>query len=122
MKSRMRILVVDDEPDILQLLTDFLSEGYEVCTASSVAEAKKLLKEQNFSLLITDVAMPECSGEELIQFAAKLSPRIPTLVLSGLLEIESRSVGATAWINKPFRRTDLVSKVDELLSLKRALS
>jgi len=78
-----QILVVDDEPDMRTALSHALNRnGYSVETASNGFEAIEKLKKDRFSMVITDVKMPEMSGMEVLERVKKISPRIPVIMIT----------------------------------------
>lgn len=119
-----RILLVDDEATILSMTARFLSRaGHQVTTASDGDEARALLTAEPdaFDLLITDLTMPGCSGEELIEYAHGLAPGLPAILTSGfgghrrmVDELESRSL--VSYLDKPYRQAELHEQVNEALS------
>jgi DNA-binding response OmpR family regulator len=117
-----KVLIVDDEPNIV-LSVEFLMrrEGHEVVTASDGQEAIDLLGSTRPDLMILDVMMPRKNGFEVcaeVRADPALS-RIPILMLTAKgREAEMKkgiSLGADAYITKPFSTHDLVAKVHELL-------
>ncbi|MCD6223973.1 MAG: response regulator, partial [Deltaproteobacteria bacterium] len=78
-----QILVVDDEPDMRIALTHVLHKnGYAVESAASGPEALKKIKNDKFSMVITDVKMPDMSGMEVLGAIKKISPEIPVIMMS----------------------------------------
>lgn len=117
-----KVLIVDDEPNIV-LSVEFLMrrEGHEVVTASDGQEAMKLVAATRPDLMILDVMMPRKNGFEVcaeVRAEPALS-HIPILMLTAKgREAEMKkgiSLGADAYITKPFSTHDLVAKVHELL-------
>jgi DNA-binding NtrC family response regulator len=116
-----RILIVDDEPTILCVLSNLLqSEGYEVTGTLRGDRARSLLRrDKNIKLLLTDIRMDPVTGTELLASARKDRPDVPVIVVTaycaGGLAEEARRLGAYAYLCKPW-------DVDELLSVvKQAL-
>ncbi len=106
MDNRPSILVVDDDEAILRLLTDSLSDQYEVKTASDVLEAADLLQAESFDLLILDLNMPVVDGSELLDIF-RVQPNfenLPILVISAYQDLIERVRGAriNAILPKPF--------------------
>lgn len=102
----VRILIVDDEIDVLVPLRDFLTElGYEVAGYVSAKDALEALKEKDFDLLLTDLVLPEIDGISLLKTVRKLAPHITCIVITGQGTIESAveamKVGAFDFIAKP---------------------
>ncbi|MCI0504920.1 MAG: response regulator, partial [Gammaproteobacteria bacterium] len=78
-----RILVVDDEEHIANLIRDCLiAEGHEVITANNGLLAYHIIKKSDFDLLVTDIIMPEMDGLELIQKVKKIKPRTRIIAMS----------------------------------------
>jgi len=79
-----KILVVDDEPAIVELCTRFLTkEGYIVKTASNGQEAMEIFQKEPVDLLLTDIRMRGMSGLELIDSAKKYEPGVAIVVITG---------------------------------------
>ena len=125
-----KILLVDDEPDILEILSYPLkSEGFQVHTANNGLEAIKLAKDIQPHLIVLDVMMPEMDGIEACEIIRKDSTISNTLItfLSARGEDYSKiagfNAGADDYITKPIKPKVLVSKVKSLLrriSLKKS--
>lgn len=125
-----KILLVDDEPDILEILSYPLkNEGFQVHTANNGLEAIKLAKDIQPHLIVLDVMMPEMDGIEACEIIRKDSKISNTLItfLSARGEDYSKiagfNAGADDYITKPIKPKVLVSKVKSLLrriSLKKS--
>lgn len=101
-----KILVVDDEPLIRDLLRDILrEEGYEVSVAKEGLSALKKVKREETDLVITDVKMPGLDGIKLLKEIKKVSPSTPVIVITayGTIEnaVEAMKKGAYDYITKP---------------------
>jgi len=118
-----RVLVVDDEPAVLGLVSRALSrKGYEVHAVSSPLEALHLAHDTPcFDLVVSDVIMPEMCGPELVKRIAQLCPTAAVILMSGHIASETLPEGA-AFISKPFLTTDLYSVVDKALEPPEAAS
>ena len=116
-----RILVVDDEPNILRLLKTILTNktGYEVTTTNNPLEVSKLLQEEPYDLVVTDLKMPLVEGIDLIDTIKKVNPGLPIIIITayGTIETSEEAIqkGAYDFITKPFRKETI------LLTIKRAL-
>ena len=114
-KDSRRILVADDDPAILRLVSTILEkEGYGVITARDGREAYKVLQsDQNFTAAIFDVVMPHISGPELVRFmkTEKRLMRIPVMMMTAeqdpKLSSDSFSAGAVVFLPKPFTTAQL---------------
>lgn len=106
MNTRPRILVVDDEPEIRDVLCELLSLDYECAPASSAEEALTMLRGSPFNLIISDIMMGGMSGLEMIPHVLADSPETVVLMISGVQTIESAikalRAGAFDYIMKPF--------------------
>ena len=115
-----RILLVDDEPSILNVLSVLLkAEGHDVTPAQGGEKAAELLKTASYDLMISDIRMRPIDGMQLLKIAIELHPSISVLMVTGYgsveTAVEALKLGAFDYITKPF-------KVDELLiTVKRAL-
>jgi DNA-binding NtrC family response regulator len=122
-----RVLVVDDEPAVLGLVSNALSlRGYEVHAVPSPLQALKLLHDTPcFDLVVSDVIMPEMCGPELVRKVAELCPTAAVVVMSAHIdthEMAARLDGAALsrqvrFLSKPFRVTDLYSVVEKALAV-----
>jgi putative two-component system response regulator len=104
--GRARVLIVDDEPDIREILCDLLSSDYQCASVSSAEEALELLSTEKFDLVISDITMSGMSGLEMIPHVVSISPESVVLMISGMQTIESAiealRLGAFDYIMKPF--------------------
>jgi len=113
------ILVVDDDARLRDLLSRFLQEsGFLVSGAESAAQARNILKNMQFDLLVIDVMMPGETGLELLADIRKDSS-IPALFLTAMNETEDRigglEVGADDYIAKPFEPRELILRIQRIL-------
>jgi response regulator RpfG family c-di-GMP phosphodiesterase len=101
-----RVLIVDDEPEIREILCDLLSFDYSCASRSSAEEALELLSTEKFDLVISDITMSGMSGLEMIPHVLSISPDSVVLMISGMQTIESAiealRLGAFDYIMKPF--------------------
>lgn len=86
--EKCSILIVDDEPYILATLSSLLSGQFTVLTASSVAEARKILASRGVDLVLTDQRMPRETGVELLEWVRQHSPKTVRLLMTGFAELE----------------------------------
>ncbi len=120
-----RLLIVDDEPAILFIMSEILQlKGFAVETASSGQTAKAALESATFAAVITDVRMETpTAGYEVIEFAKKQNPRPAAIVVSAYPDFnrEWKAHGAQAFFEKPVPMSALVHKIEELLIQDRVL-
>ncbi len=111
-----RILIVDDEVEITEILADLLSEDYQCRRAGSAEEALARLGESEFQLVISDITMPGMSGLDMIPHIKELSPDTVVVMISGMQTVESAigalRLGAFDYLMKPFdlRQVEAVVK------------
>jgi DNA-binding NtrC family response regulator len=108
----MRVLVVDDEPIVLKSCRLVLeAEGWEMISASSVAEALSILESITPELLLVDVKMPVHDGMYLMRKVREKRPGIPIIVMSGYATSETikeaEGLGAAIFLPKPFTPDEL---------------
>jgi DNA-binding NtrC family response regulator len=120
-KSKARILVVDDEPQVAEILRDLLVfAGYDVETAENGKQAIDLLMTpRHFDLVITDMKMPEMDGLELLRLTHRLNKTLPIVILTGCATvdngIQSLEEGAYDYVLKPFNTEKLILVVRQAL-------
>jgi DNA-binding NtrC family response regulator len=115
-----KILVVDDESIIRDLLYEFLtSQGYTVLLASSGEEALKFLSDREIKLALVDLKLPGLDGLELIQSIKKFKPSLPCLLMTAYPDkkslVRARKLGVSAYITKPFQLDQLLSLIQKAL-------
>jgi CheY-like chemotaxis protein len=113
-----RLLVVDDEPSIRDLMQASLSiQGYEVCVAKDGFDALAQMRGAPPDLILTDLKMPNMSGFELLSVVRRRFPQIPTIAISGEFEPVAEELGvlADAFLAKPHALKELFAKIAELL-------
>jgi DNA-binding NtrC family response regulator len=120
----MRVLVVDDEPIVLKSCRLVLeAEGWEMISASSVAEALSILESITPELLLVDVKMPVHDGMYLMRKVREKRPGIPIIVMSGYATSETikeaEGLGAAIFLPKPFTPDELA---DTLSSVAKSTS
>ncbi len=121
-KKEIKILLVDDEPDILEIVGyNLTSEGYQIVTAENGLEAVKKAKKEKPQLIILDVMMPEMDGIEACEQIRKL-PNLQDTIITFLTargedysQLAGFDAGADDYITKPIKPKVLVSKVKALL-------
>ncbi len=122
-----KLLLVDDEPSILSVLTTLLkAEGYEVTSALGGVKAKELLQAEDFDLMLSDIRMSPINGMELLKLAHQEKPAMGVIMLTayGSVEtaIEALKLGAFDYVTKPFKVDELLITVQRALDYQRALT
>lgn len=118
MEAKKKVLVIDDENDILLIIKSALhEEGYDVTTANNGYDGLALAEDASPDLIILDIMMPEMDGFEVLQQLKEneKTAQIPVVILTGLSSKdkirEALNKGIDYYIVKPFEYQDLVSKV-----------
>ena len=116
-RSNRRILVVDDEDSIREVLTDFLSmEGYSVLAVPSGEEAVERLQSAEFDAVVLDMKMPGMDGLELLEHINELAPGAFTVMMTGYGTVETAIAamkrGADEYILKPFKVQDVIDMLE----------
>ncbi len=120
MGGQTRVLVIDDNPAILQLFERYLTpQHYEIIKANSGSEILSLIKESRPAVILLDVMMPNLDGWQILR-SLKEDPdtaRTPVIICSVLKEPElALSLGADAYLKKPVERLALLEQVERLLN------
>ena len=114
------VLVVDDEIDVRGLVRDILArDGYHVLDTGDPFEARRIAEAQPVHLLLTDVVMPIMNGVDLAKRVEGVSPTTKVLLMSGFSTAAAKISGRPL-ISKPFRASDLVSAVRQVLDSRSA--
>src|SRR5258705_1889464 len=136
-EERPRVLVVDDEKFIREILAEFLGmEGYLVRTAEDGSSALAELGRSHYDLVISDLKMPKMGGMELLEAMAKVAPNALTVIMTGFgtveTAIDAMKRGAYDYILKPFKVEEVIHVVQrgiekqklaaENIRLKEAIS
>jgi response regulator RpfG family c-di-GMP phosphodiesterase len=111
-----QVLIVDDEPQVCALIRDGLADSGLRCTAvTKPAKAKQLLDQKDFNVMVTDIAMPEASGLDLLAHARHSVPGCKVILITGKPSAEvlakALSLGAYDYFLKPFDIANLVAAV-----------
>ena len=125
--ARKAILIVDDEDDVLDLLTVvFEKEGFRTLVAGDGKTALTLAYEQTPDLILLDVMMPEMDGWQVLKALRvdERTARIPVAMVSARTEGRDKIIGlqegAVSYIEKPFSPAEIVAEVRAILEKKRA--
>jgi CheY-like chemotaxis protein len=125
MAGKERILIVDDDPALRNLLRDTLSGlGYTTVTATDGADALARLRdlsEPPFDLLITDIKMPNIDGMTLLKMIRRAFPSLPVMFITGLVSEETMAAASPdGYLSKPFRIARLEELIQHALAAKRS--
>lgn len=119
-----RVLILDDEESILEILGQHLTEvGYDCTTTTSAAAALRMLASREYALLITDLRMPEMHGLEVVRRAKEIDVTLAVIVVTALMEvsnaIEALRTGADDYLMKPFNLVEIALSVEKALERRR---
>jgi DNA-binding NtrC family response regulator len=119
------IIIVDDEPDLLDLLKLILTEktNHKILTTSDPHQAIEWCKTSNADLLISDLRMPEMEGIEILKIIKQLDPNLPLILITayGTIEsaVEAMRHKAFDYIAKPFKKEQILMTVDKALKWRQ---
>jgi DNA-binding NtrC family response regulator len=118
-----KILVADDNPDVLKLIANILeSNGYEVKTVSDGASAIKELESNDYDMVLTDLMMPDVDGMQVLEHAILKIPKTICIILTGhgtiKSSVEAIKKGAFDYITKPVSPSELLIFVEKALKFK----
>ena len=122
-QTPQKVLVIDDEPDIRELLNLTLSRmGLEVTTAEDLAEARRELQVGGFDFCLTDMRLPDGNGLDLVEEISERHPNLPTAVITAHGKIEDAvhalKMGAFDFVSKPVDLAVLRKLVNTALKLR----
>ncbi|WP_048063531.1 methanogen output domain 1-containing protein [Methanococcoides burtonii] len=124
-EKRSTILIVDDEPNNVELLEALLFVDYEIMTASGGQEALDIINKENLDLVLLDVMMPEITGYEVCEHikSSIKTQFLPVIMVTALTEREDRikgiEAGADDFLSKPVDRLELNTRVRSLIRIKQ---
>ena len=116
----IKILIVDDEPGIVDEVSSFLTEeGYEIRTADTAADGIKVFKDFRPALVLLDMKLPDQPGVEVLRVVKQLSPSTKVIVNTGYVDQkmidEAENLGRDAFLQKPFNLERLVEEIQRVL-------
>ena len=116
-----RILIVDDDPGVRQLLSQVLNEagGYETDVAADGVEGLERVRRARYDLIFTDLTMPRMNGMDFLRKSREIDPSVPVVVLTGLSSMEiavsAMRKGASDFLTKPFTLERIVQTTERVL-------
>lgn len=120
-EARAKILIVDDDTHLLELLVDTLAEiGYEVTGVPGGIQALEKLKNESFDLMISDVKMPGLDGLGLLKKVRRYYPKLPVLFITGFATAEMIGrASPDGFLAKPFRISHIEELIEDTLAGKK---
>lgn len=113
-----RILAVDDEPDMLKVLSMIIREKtpYELITTNNPLEALEIVRKENLDMVIADLKMPGLDGSELLEAVRAHNAEIPVIIMTAFATEEAASEiiakGGFDFIIKPFRKEQILTAIE----------
>lgn len=119
--SVRRILLAEDDDSMREFLARALAKaGYDVVAFANGADAYERLKDEPFTLLLTDIVMPRMDGIELARRASEIDPELKIMFITGFAAVtlnnDAPAPKDARVLSKPFHLKDLVQEVDKLLA------
>jgi CheY-like chemotaxis protein len=115
-KSKFKILIVEDEPVVLEILSEgFKAQGHRVLVASSGNEAIEILRKEKLDIVLSDLKMPNGNGMDVLNFVKTMKPLPIFFFLTGQSEYtaaECIAAGARNYFPKPFDIKKLISQIE----------
>lgn len=120
----MKLLIVDDEPDLRLLIRRALGTHYDVCEAGEGREALRLIRREKPRLVLLDLGLRRMSGITVLRAALALDPNIGVVMLTADCRMESArealEIGALSYVTKPFALSDLCDEIARLRECREA--
>lgn len=109
------VLIVDDEPDLLEILKySLVGDGHRALTASNMREAMDVIHSETIDLILTDVRMPEGDGLQILTEGKRVNPSMAIILMTGFADVnpnDALAKGAAALLSKPFDHGRLLELV-----------
>lgn len=123
--ERAKILLVDDNPQVRQMLSSFLEGRYDVVVASDGQDAVEVLRTaSDVDVIVTDVNMPNMDGIQLTRAVRRRYPTLPVVIITGLgreeVAVDALRAGATNYLRKPFRNNEFDHVIRQSLELAQS--
>jgi nitrogen-specific signal transduction histidine kinase/CheY-like chemotaxis protein len=121
-QERISVLLVDDDDAVREVCAAMLEDiGCLVTATASGPEALEVLRDQKFSILLSDIAMPVMSGVELAKRAREMAPGLPVLFASGYADLQAfgEELSEEVVVRKPYRLSELAARLDGVLDGER---
>ncbi len=120
--ERNKILIVDDEKNVQELIAQLLKDDYLISTAKTGEEAIEKVKEEKIDLVLLDINLPKMNGIDLLSEIKKFNWQIPVIIVSGISNIrtvvQTMRLGSYYYFDKPFAPEELINIIKEALNEK----
>ena len=118
--SDCRFLIVDDEPTVCDLLVHVLETQYKVMSCYNGTDACRLLEQNDFDVVITDLRLPDMTGIEVMGFAKSKDAYTEVILITGYASLESATnaidLGAMSYIEKPLVMQDFLIQIEKAIA------
>ncbi len=120
-----KILIVDDEPDMLKLLSMIIRDKtpYEITTTNNPVEAVELVRNGSFDVVITDLKMPGLDGLQLLEEVKKRDEDVPVIIITayGTIDAATEAIqkGGFDFITKPFKKEQIIFTIEKAIKWLR---
>jgi DNA-binding NtrC family response regulator len=126
-RQHYRVLVVDDDPIVRDVLLNILtSKGHKCDIASDGMAALDMAKEKTYACVVTDISMPHMNGIELTKQLLKLDPDVAILIITGFVNVhsdeEALNAGAADFIKKPFSVVEFSARFDKMMQNRETIA
>jgi DNA-binding NtrC family response regulator len=120
-KKNISVLIIDDEPDILDLIEDeFKYQGYDTMNASCGNDAVEILKKNPIDIVVSDFKMPNGNGMSVLAHVSQMPKKPFFFFVSGQADIstkEALEAGAKKFFSKPFDLEELIKDIEQLIKV-----
>jgi len=119
MYPKFKVLIVDDEPDVVVALEEFLQmEGYEVYSTTSPIEALEMIKKQKYHIVLSDIMMPKMDGIEFLTQVKQYDALTQVIMMTGYSTMDTTmrclEAGANDYVLKPFKNLSQLAEIIKL--------
>ena len=116
-----RILIVDDDPSVREVLQEIVTTyGYEAVVTGSARDAVSILAKERVSLVLLDLAMPDITGDQFLDFIRKKGFKTPVVVVSAHVDEERekhlREAGISGIVHKPFEVAKVIDEMESAMT------
>ena len=123
MTTKHKILIVEDEEDVRQLLSDILTSGeHEVEVAANGTEGIKMFEQGSFDMVFTDLGMPDMSGWEVAKKIKDINGKVPIVLVTGwnveIQDDKKKNYDVNIVIQKPFQVNQVLSSVQAVIGIE----
>lgn len=121
MMPQKKVLVIDDDSDIIDLVGIYLEDDFQIFSALHADAAFEELEKNEFDLVVVDIYLPEVDGKKIIQEIRKRESKTPILAISGYLQKEAclselMKIGVNDFVEKPFLLGTFLNTVNRLIA------